>query len=118
MLSLDKRISKLSLEAALGHPDSRISKTEGRFRLRHRDLPGYLGNILVKLSPDVVIVAEDERLLQLKTHGDDISRILLCESTGLINFELVLEEEFLVIWSSLIRSVRMDEVFWTYPSAV
>jgi len=61
------------------------------------DLTGNLGNVLVEFSANVVVVAENERLLQFETDGNDILGILLCESVCLVNFELVLEEEFLVI---------------------
>jgi len=76
---------------------SRVVKTESRLGLRDSDLTGDLGNVLVELSPDVVIVAEDERLLRFETDGDNIFGVLLRESVGLIDFELVFEEEFLVI---------------------
>ena len=65
--------------------------------MRDSDLTGNLGNVLVEFSANVVVVAENERLLQFETDGNDIFGILLCESVGLVNFELVLEEEFLVI---------------------
>ena len=71
--------------------------------MRDGDLTGDLGDVLVELSSDVVVVAEDERLLQLETDGDNIFGVLLRKGVGLIDFELVLEEEFLVIWSSLAR---------------
>ena len=60
-------------------------------------MTGYLRNVFVELSANVIVIAEDERLFQLETDGDDIFSVLLRESVGLIDFELVLEEEFLVI---------------------
>ena len=77
--------------------NSRIVESEGCFGLRHGNLPGNFGYILVELSPNVVVIAEDERLLQLKTDGNNIFGILLRESVGLIDFELMLEEEFLIV---------------------
>ena len=65
--------------------------------MRDSDLTGNLGYVLVELSTDVVVVTEDERLFQLEPDGDNIFGVLLRESVGLIDFELVLEEEFLVI---------------------
>ena len=59
-----------------------------------------LGNVLVELSPDVIVVAEYEGLLQVETDGNDVFGILFRKSVGLINFKLVLEEKLLVIWSS------------------
>jgi hypothetical protein len=80
----------------------RVVETEGRFGLREGNLARYFGNVLVKLSPDVVIVAENECLLQFETDCDDIFGVLFCESVGLIDLELVLEEELLIIWGSLV----------------
>jgi hypothetical protein len=102
MLSLGRSVN-FHWAQALGYLHSRVVETEGRFGLGDGDLPGDLGNVLVELSSDVVVVAEDERLLQLETDGNDILGVLFRESVGLIDFELVLEEEFLVIWSSLVR---------------
>jgi hypothetical protein len=68
--------------------------------LRDRDLTGDLGDVLVELPPNVIVVAEDERLLQLETDGNDILGVLLRESVRLFGFELVLEKELLVIWKS------------------
>ena len=65
--------------------------------MRDSDLTGNLGYVLVELSTDVVVVTEDECLFQLEPDGDNIFGVLLRESVGLIDFELVLEEEFLVI---------------------
>jgi len=76
---------------------SRVVKTEGRLGLRDSDLTGDLGNVLVELSPDVIVVAEDERLLRFETDGNNVFGVLLRESVGLLDLELVLEEEFLVI---------------------
>ena len=70
-----------------------------------------LGNVLVELSPDVIVVTEYECLLQLEADGDDVFGILLRKSVGLINFELVLEEELLVVWSSLVF-IKCGEVIW------
>jgi len=81
----------------LGHLYSRVVKTEGCLGLGDGDLAGNLGNVLVEFPANVVVVAENERLLQFETDGNDIFSILLCESVGLVNFELVLEEEFLII---------------------
>ena len=65
--------------------------------MRDSDLTGDLGDILVELSPNIVVIAEDERLLQLESDSNNIFGVLLRESIGLIYFELVLEEEFFVI---------------------
>ena len=81
----------------MGCLHSRVIKTEGRFGLRDSDLTGDLGDILVELSPNIVVIAEDERLLQLESDSNNIFGVLLRESIGLIYFELVLEEEFFVI---------------------
>ena len=60
-------------------------------------MTGDLGDILVELSPNIVVIAEDERLLQLESDSNDVFGVLFRESIGLIYFELVLEEEFFVI---------------------
>ena len=65
--------------------------------MRDSDLTGDFGDILVELSPNIVVIAEDERLLQLESDSNNIFGVLLRESIGLIYFELVLEEEFFVI---------------------
>ena len=65
--------------------------------MRDSDLTGDLGDILVELSPNIVVIAEDERLLQLESDSNDVFGVLFRESIGLIYFELVLEEEFFVI---------------------
>ena len=65
--------------------------------MRDGDLTRDLGNVLIELSPDVVIITENERVLQLEANGDDIFGVLLRKSVGLVGFELVLEKEFLVI---------------------
>jgi len=105
MLSLGRWISKTS--GGLGRRElshSRVVKTEGCLSLGDRDLAGNLRNVLVELSPDVVVITEDERLLQLKTDCDNVFGVLLRERVGLIDFELMLEEKFLVIWrSSVLR---------------
>ena len=100
MLSLGKWIRKFYWLQALRRLHLRVVKTEGRFGLRDRDLTGDLGDVLVELPPDVIVVAEDERLLQLETDGNDILGVLLRESVGLFGFKLVLEKELLVIWRS------------------
>ena len=76
---------------------SRVVKAKGRFSLGDRDLAGNLRYVPVELSSDVVIIAEDERLLQLETDSDNVFGVLLRECVSLIDFELVLEEKFLVI---------------------
>ena len=100
MLSLGKRIRKFYWLQALRRLHLRVVKAEGRFGLRDRDLTGDLGDVLVELPPNVIVVAEDERLLQLETDGNDILGVLLRESVGLFGFKLVLEKELLVIWRS------------------
>ena len=65
--------------------------------MRDSDLTGDFGDILVELSPNIVVIAEDERLLQLESDSNNIFGVLLRESIGLIYFELVFEEEFFVI---------------------
>ena len=65
---------------------SRVVEPEGSFCLRDGNLTGDLGDILVEFSPDVVVVAEDESLLQLETDGDNISSVLFGKSVGLIDF--------------------------------
>ena len=82
--------------------------------MRDGDLTRDLGNVFVELPPNVVIVAENERLLQFETDGDDIFGVLFRESIGLINFELMLEEEFFVIWDpSIYDRVRCEGLWHT-----
>ena len=94
MLSLGKRSSK---PRALTGLRLRIVETESRFSLRDRDLTRDFGDVLVELSPDIIVVAEDESLLQLEPDGNNVFGVLLRESVGLVDFELVFEEELLVI---------------------
>ena len=97
---------------------SRVVKTKGRLSLGNRDLAGNLRNIPVELPSYVVIITEYERLLQLETDSDNVFGVLLRERVGLIDFELVLEEKFLVIWCSSISRPSAVWRPWTYPSVV
>lgn len=63
MLSLEERIRKFPAIRPRCRARSRVVETEGRLCLGDGDLAGDFGNVLVKFSPDVVVVAEDECLL-------------------------------------------------------
>ena len=75
----------------------RIVETESRFRLIDGNLAGDLGDVLVEGAANVVVVAEDEGLLDVKPDSDDVSRIPSCEFIRLLRLQLVLEEEFLIV---------------------
>ena len=77
--------------------DLRIGKPEGGFCLAARNLPRDLGDVAVKCAAHKVKVAEYERFLDVESDRNDIPGVLLRERIGLLNFEFVFEQEFLIV---------------------
>jgi len=77
-----------------------VTIREPKYGLRRvvRDLTAHAADVLVEGPTHVVVVAEQQRLLRIKTNGDDVLRILLVENAiCLLNRQRVLEQKFLVI---------------------
>ena len=76
---------------------SRVVEPKRRLGLVDRDLARDLGDVAVERAADVVVVAEDERLLEAEADGDDVARVALRELVRLLGLELVLEQELFVV---------------------
>lgn len=83
-----------------GRDNSRIVEPERRLRLVDGDLTRDFGHVAVEGTAHEVVVAEYERLLEVEPARDDISGVLECEFVCLLGFQLVLEQELLVIWQT------------------
>lgn len=78
--------------------DLRIGESERSFRLGDSDLSRDFGNVSVERSSNVVVIAEDKGLFQVKANGDDVLRILSSECVGLFGFQLMFEQELFIVW--------------------
>ena len=56
--------------------------------------------------PDICKIAEDERLLQIEAHSDDISCVPERKIVRLFRFQFMLEQEFLVVWQEYVQPSR------------
>ena len=61
------------------------------------DLPGNFGDVLVKGSSHIIIIAEDEGFLQLESASYYVARVLLRKSLRLLHSEFMFEKKFLVV---------------------
>lgn len=77
--------------AAKNHADSRVVESKGGFCLVDGYLTGDLRDIPIEGTANVVIVAENEGLLDVKSDSYDIPRIPSCKFVGLLGLELVFE---------------------------
>lgn len=51
-----------------------------------RDLAGYLANVSIECTTDIIKITEDERLVDIKAHGNDVSCVLGGERACLLGF--------------------------------
>ena len=77
--------------AARNHANSRVVESKRGFCLVDGYLTGDLRDIPIEGTANVVIVAENEGLLDVKSDGYDISRVPSCKFVGLLGLELVFE---------------------------
>lgn len=94
MLSL---IESEFLDFTLWQYNSRFVEPKGSLHLVVGNLPRNLGNILVEHATHVLVVAEDERLLEIEPTGDNVLGVLSRELLGLLGLEFVLEQELFII---------------------
>ena len=85
----------------------RVIEAECSLGLIIRDLPRYFGNVAIKSSTDIIEIAEDEGFLEIKTHGNNISRVLCGEGTRLFNLQFMFEQELLVVY--FFRNTYLDK---------
>lgn len=97
MLSLAD-VASLALRVPMDHDDLRVVEAKCGFCLVDSNLAGYLGDVSVKGTADVIVVAEDESLLDVKSYGYDVLCVPSGKLVGLFRLKLVLEEELLVIY--------------------
>jgi hypothetical protein len=74
-----------------------VGEAERRARLAVRDLARDLGDVAVERAADVIVVAEDERLLTLEADCDDVLGVLDRKRLGLLDLERRLEQELFVV---------------------
>lgn len=60
-------------------------------------MPRDLRDIAIESTTNEVVIAEDERLLEVESDGDDIPCVFLRKFVRLLYLEFVLEQKLLVV---------------------
>ena len=77
-------------------------------------MAGDARDVLVEGAVHIGVVAEDEGLVEVEADGDDILGILSRELLHLLDFQLVLEQELLIVYRC-VSSARGAIGDTTYP---
>ena len=78
----------------------RVIETKGGLCLIDGDLTRNLGDVAVERTANVIVIAEDECLAHVETNRHDVLCVLEREVICLFYFQLVFEQELLVIYDA------------------
>ena len=96
MLSLVLMLETLDLQIPWKY--ARVVETKRGFGLVDGNLSRNFGDVAIEGTANIIVVAEDECLFEVESYSNDVTSIAFSEFISLLRFELMLEQEFLIIW--------------------
>lgn len=86
------------MKTRFGVCDLRLCEAKRGFHLIKCYLARNARNIFIECAAHIIIVAKDESFFEIKSTSNYIAGIFSWEGHGLLGFELVLEQKFLVVY--------------------